>query len=323
LFEIEVNPPGVEAEYLRGLNLCFGRWGDAPFFDWCFRRPGWPAADLIVARGEQGLLSGSAVTYRTVLLPNGRRLFSGTVTGSWALPAARGQGVFQRLLAACVQQAAARGAPTALSWTTVDNTSTRGVQRLGAGQFASVYASSGPGTPVPAAALPVGPPADADGALEAMLAELGRGQEGYARIGYTPAEWRAQFLARPAEVELLAIGDAGWAAVERAGEWDRVQALVPAAPDALAPCLAALLRRAAGAGRRLFVFSTLPTWMEQLAALGLEARPGYLSVMVGDPAGLGRVLADEPLPPFAFPRLEDPADPWYMGPWNVQGGDRM
>ncbi|MBW3571383.1 MAG: GNAT family N-acetyltransferase [Gemmatimonadetes bacterium] len=322
-FEIELNPPGAEAEFVEKLNLCFDHWGDARTFDWCFRRPAAPAGDLLVARGDHGLVSGAAVTYRTVVLPDGRQLFSGIAMAAWTLPEARGKGVFGRLLAGCVRQAARRGAPVTLSWHTADNVSTRGVQRVGAGMFPTSYAFSGPDTPVPAAGLAVSAVAGEAG-WERVRSALEASRVGYTRIGYSPAEWRAQFVDRPLGSELVAVGEVGWAVVERAGEWDRVQALVADTDAGLDACLAALLRRAALSGRRLFVFSSLPSWARRFSRLGLQARPGFLSVMLGDAEGLGRALGVQPeAGAFAHSRLETPGDPWYLGPWNVQSGDRM
>lgn len=321
--EIEVNPAGVEDEYLASLNRCFGHWGDARMFDWCFRRPGAPPADLLVGRAEGELVAGSAVTYRTLVLPNGRRATAGIITGSWTLPEARGRGAFSRLAQACVRAAAARGAPVTLAWSTLDNPSTRGMERVGAAQFKTAYVSSAPETPVPDAGLPVIPVEDPEAALEAMLAALSREAEGFAHVGYTPAEWRAQFLGRPGTTELLAIGDAGWSVVERSGEWDRVQVVAPVAPGALEPCVAALLRRAALGRRRLFAFTTVPRWMECFGALGLEMRPGRLSVFVGDPLALGALTGGAPRSELDASHLGDPADVAYLGRWHVQSGDRM
>jgi hypothetical protein len=58
--QIEVNPSGVQDEYLSGLNRSFGHWGDRRLFMWAFEREvGAPTADLMVLRDQGEIIAGS------------------------------------------------------------------------------------------------------------------------------------------------------------------------------------------------------------------------------------------------------------------------
>lgn len=325
MLEVEVNPPGAGEEYLRHINDCFGGWGTPAKFDWCFaRQAGGPPADLIVMRLQGRMIAGSAVTYRRVLLADGTPLLAGVLTGSWTLPEARGQGCFSRAIDETLALTAAHGGGLVLGCGTETNASARRIAAAGSALFPTVYASSGPGTPLPPAGPAPAPPADPERALAEMRDALERAQAGHVRIHYTPDEWRAQFLERPNPVEFLALGDDGWCVVEPVGEFDRVQALVPRASDRLGACLGAVLRRAMERGRRTFVFSASPEWARQFEILGLERTPGYLYTLVADPGRLRDALrVDAPWPADYAAPLVDPRHPWYLGPWSVQTGDRM
>lgn len=305
MMEVQINPAGVEAHYLDSLNLCFGGWGDARAYDWTFRRPvGGPAADLMVLRDDGALMAGSAVVYRTVRMPGGEMVRAGIMTGSWTLPEARGKGCFSTVIRESAGLARQRGSPLLLAYVTAANASFRRLEAAGAALVPTHYCVSGPETPVPRGELRVSPVADLAATCEKIHHMLAESRSGRAHFHYTIPEWTSQFVDRPTATEVLAVGDAAWCVVEKAGDTDRLLALVMREGAPLAECLGSLLRRAQERGRKLFHFCTSAEWHDESVRLGLTIIPGYLTILgTGDGSG--------------------PAGMAPAAGWSIQSGDRM
>lgn len=319
-----VNPQGIETAYLHGLNTSFQQWGDRDALRWVVeRRVGDLSADLLTLEDEGGLLAGSAVTYRPALLRN-TRVNVGIMTGSWTSPEARGRGCFARMIEASVELAKGKGAALLLAFVTESNASYRGLRRAGPALFPTHYLVSGEETAAPEpglAATPVGPD---DPQVEAILARRTSPRIGGAHLAYDVAELRAQILGRAGHIEVLLIADRGAAVIETKGDLDRVLLVLPASPDAFADCARALLRRAQEHRRRLFLFTTSPDWRDTCAALGMKASPGWLTALVASEQALVRVFPGaSQLPADTCIQLCDPSSPWYVGPWDIQSGERM
>lgn len=96
---IIINPAAYENKYISYLNECFPGWGNTINYDWTFKKDfGLRNADFFLIENEGEVIAGSALTYRTVAMPNGQTFVHGTMTGSWTLPAARGKGCFSVII---------------------------------------------------------------------------------------------------------------------------------------------------------------------------------------------------------------------------------
>ncbi len=74
----------------------------------------------------------------------------------------------------------------------------------------------------------------------------------------------------------------------------------------------------------MVLFTTSARWAESCVRAGFERVQGYLTALVADagilaPAipGAKGVTLDRSRP------LSDSEDPGYLGPWDIQSGDRM
>lgn len=321
---VEVNPPGMEAEYLQCLNECFHGWGGAREFDWGFnRKVGAPPADLIVIRHEGQPIAGSAVTYRQVRLANGRTVRAGIMTGSWTLPAARGQGCFSRIIEESQVLTARRAGALLLAFVTESNPSARRLAAAGSALFPTCYHVSPVGAMAPETVLNADVVKDVSAVEETLFRAMELSRTGAVRFAYTASEWASQFLYRPAEVQVLALGEVGWAVVEVVNDFERVQALIVPDEADLRDCLACLMARAIQHGRRLFAFSTSAAWHEPCAAVGLENLPGHLTALVADVGSLKETISTAAPWSGGDTVLADPHSPWFLGEWALQSGDRM
>lgn len=318
---LELNPPGGESEYLRGLNECFEGWGDWKTFEWAFRRTvaPEPAADLMVLRDGSELLAGSAVTYRRLELANGERIRIGIMTGSWTLPAARGRGCFSRLIEASLMVTSERGGALLLAFVTADNPSCRQLRRSGAAFVPTSYLFSEGGPQ--AEDVPRWTAVDADERHAAAIAHSSKGQCHFIYERFE--DWRCQFLERPYPTGLLSAGDGAFAVLERKGGTDRLQALWTS-PGSLDFRLAELRAQTAAQGNRLFAFSSEAAFGKTARAMGFVERPGYVTTMVTDDARLRAAMKlSEAIEAPSHAMLTDATSPWFLGAWSLQSGDRM
>jgi hypothetical protein len=304
--ELELNPSGGESTYLHSLNVCFPGWGTDETFRWAFRRQvGGPPTDLMMLRTEGELIAGSAVSYRQLALPDGRRELVGIMTGSWTLPAARGKGAFTRIIDASVELTRGHGGALLLAFVTETNASFRRLEAAGSTLFPTRYVSSPLGlAPGATAAFTERKPTIAD--FERF--ESSRPSGVHFAYG-SAAEWAGQLVDRanrPTLVETVA----GAALVETHGDFDRIQALAAKEDAQREQVIAACLSRAHGRGKRVFLFESQPARAERwVGGLGLEAAKGFLTAL---PAETG-----------AAARLLQGAAVSTLGPWSLDSGDRM
>ena len=323
MIETVLNPAGVEAEYLRCLNECFPGWGGVGSFNWAFRRiAGGPPADLMVLRDGAETLAGSAVTYRTLRVPGRGEALVGIMTGSWTLPAARGRGCFTRVIEESVACVARHGGAFLLAFVTETNPSYRRLAAAGSALFPTRYLVSPPAgedrsSAEPPAATEIPTPPDT------AFAEFEAGREPGTTFAYaTPDEWAGQFLGRSGRFSTVGMPGLGWCVVEEHGEFDRLQAAVPAQPDRRTGLVRAMLARARSRGRRMFCFSSNPVAGETLAAeLGLAAIPGFLTVLPAAADAVRSLFGGAG--PVSAAELADASSPYHLGAFSLQGGDRM
>jgi hypothetical protein len=323
--ELEVNPQGIQGSYLSGLDRSFRDWGGPETYRWAFQREGL-SADLMVLRRGGRLVAGSAVSYRRVALPAGGRVGAGIMTGSWTLPEARGLGCFTRMIGESLRLAADRGAALLLAFVTRDNPSCRRLLAAGGAGFPSAYLASTDETPLPPPALDPRPVADPETVARELFEARKQEQAGFSHFDYPAVEiWASQFLNRPGVIEMLSFGGQAWAIVERAPSTDRVHLIAVDRSSGLTHslCLAALLRGALDRGRRLFLFTTLPALAEVGRGLGLAAKPGLLTALIASTPPLREALGAPAEEPEGSADLSRGGSGWYLGEWDLQGGDRM
>ncbi len=299
--ELEVNPSGVQDDYLAGLNRCFGAWGDRAAYRWDFEREvGAAAADLLVLRANGEIVAGSAVAYR-VVRHGESELVVGIMSGSWTLPEARGHGSFSRMIVESRRLVVTRGGSLLIAFVTADNASRRRLVAAGSLEVPTSYVMSGPETPAPTGTPPVGPDdLSVDDLFRAHLRWAGEGSGAYP-VYPSARVWASQFLDRPLPVERLTVAGCH-CLVERSAASDRVLWLVGPDPEA---ALAALLARAVRARRQLFLFSVDARIARAGADLGMQVKPGSITLLDARDDATGESL-----------RSALPTE------WRLQGGDR-
>ena len=265
----------VAGAYLECLNLCFGGWGDARLFDWCFRRrAGGPPADLFVAEEAGRLIAGTANTYRMAQRPGHAPELIGCMTGTWTLRAARGRGLFEGLIERSRVQARRRGCGLLIAFAGAGKASRPGLLAAGAQAIEGAVLTS-PGGAADGAAAAAPPSLD-----ETLAAFAGRRiEDGVARLIYEPGEWRGQMLERPRTVERRRLGDGAVALIEPAGDICRLLDVSTGGGEAF---VAAVLQAAAGShavGRRLSAYSLDPAVIAALTARGFAASRAWLYLM--------------------------------------------
>jgi hypothetical protein len=297
-----LNPPGIESEYLRHLNACFEGWGDEATFEWCFERRGaLPAADLMTLDEDGQVIAGSGVSYRRLRTAAGEAVGVGIMTGSWTVPAARGRGCFRRVIEESRTRAGEGGCALLCAFVTHVNASYRALMAAGAASIPTWYLHSDGGAPAsPAEALQLVPHD------EVPWAEIhGRavGAADRTRFEYPDLEsWMSQFVGRPHAVRALLAPPSGWALVEEAPRSDRVLLRLGSVG------LGALLQRASGAGRQLFVFTADEAVAAEAAAVGLVGATGSVCILGTDEATANG---------------GDVGKAVVATRWQIHGGDRM
>ncbi|PYQ11090.1 MAG: hypothetical protein DMH00_09175 [Acidobacteria bacterium] len=142
---VELNPEGVDEDYLRSVNLCFGDPWDGSAYRWYLRREfAGRLPDLLVVRHPGEMVAGLGLNYRQVRLAGGALVEVGIVTAAWTLPAARGRGCLEALLRGSVRIAAQRGCVLLLAFVTRENGSSGVMRRCGSTMIPTAYLRSSP-----------------------------------------------------------------------------------------------------------------------------------------------------------------------------------
>jgi GNAT superfamily N-acetyltransferase len=274
----QLNPAGVDGEYLECLNTAFGKWGDRRQFDWYYRRDTtFPPADLLVFREHGKLAAGSGVTYRRVRLPDDEEMIVGIITGSWTLPEHRGKGLFSRLIERSRQQAERKGAKLLLAFVTADNFSREHMRKVGSLLFPSFYLVSTESTPQPKARSILEARQPDEKIIGEMFEKFIVSGKGAGRIAYPSAsDFCAQFFERPHETEVLMSGNGDFAVVEKRDEMNLVQLFLPHDEKNFFPDL---LAHTLSQNRKLFAFTMHEETAGRGRDLGLLIKKGFLTVL--------------------------------------------
>ncbi|MDT5062511.1 MAG: hypothetical protein QOH63_2970 [Acidobacteriota bacterium] len=326
MISLHINPPGVEEEYLKCLNLCFGGWGDLRKYDWYFRRnTPYPDADLLTFKRDDELVAGSAVTYRKVALPNDCEIIVGIMTGAWTLPQFRNQGYFARLIEESLQLTARKGGALLLGFAVEERSSFRQLARAGSALFPGSYIFSTPRTEAHNSKSRLTRVKKSGPVISRLQEWLRASNKGYSRFVYaSEQDFYSQFIDRPGDTEILTDDHGNFGIIERTADTNLLQ-LCLTAPDETYPALLieALIKDALGNGRKLFLYSTQSGINHLARGLGLEVKTGYVTVLISDESRLSEALKLG-----ATSKIEDTSvlaqadSQWFLGNWNIQSGDR-
>ncbi len=307
MYSVVENPRGVEAEYQKGLEVCFpGRW-NAALYHWYLKRPfGSRYPDITAVVDDGKLVAGMGINYRRLLSPDQRVIDIAVFTAAWALPEHRGRWHFARLIGTARRIARERGCVAALSFVTDDNASAVVLRRAGAESVPTHYLFAPPiATSVPKRHR-------RPKRLEALARRPDRtelvssGHHDAIEFEYrTHAEWRDQIMGRPSPTSTWAVGE-NRVVLEHTATTDRVQFIC--GPDDHAATLAVLARMARHRNRRFFHFTTMPEVGQRSREHGMEARSGHIMVLDLDSSSSGECASIRAL---------------LTAPWRVQAGDRM
>ena len=278
--DLQINPPNIDDEYLECLNRAYGDWGDKRQFNWYFRRQTiFPAADLFVIREGGKLAAGSALTYCRPRLPNEEEMSARIITGSWTLPEYRGRGFFSRLMEESRRYVASKNVKVLFGYMTADNPSFRQLQKLGAIPFPSFYIFSTESTELPTTNPKLERIEPSEKIVAEMFEKFAESGRGFARFTYPSARhFRAQFLERLHETEILSSQQGDYAVIEKRAETNLLQLHLPQDKNNLTDLVTHTLRQ----NRKFFTF----TMQEEVASLaqnlGLGVKGDFLMVFLTD-----------------------------------------
>lgn len=296
-----INPSGFKDQYLGHLNTCFPGWGNGTKYDWVFsRKAGIKLADLILVRNEnEEDIAGSAVSYRRLRF-NQNEIDIGIMTGSWTLPAARGQGCFSKIINVSKELAVQNHAPFLTAFVTETNASSRRLREAGSIMINTHHLFS-PDKIFNSEKVAV--EVEITGKARASLYEQFTSRKrGFVRFEYNFEEFTGQFINRVNTPALLNTGGA-YALLE---ETHNAMMLLFIAHDLsgdLGDSLSALANWAKEKrSKKLLLFSTNPALTEACLQLGFEAIPGYFTMLGEDPS----------FPPES-----------YRDRFDIQAGDKM
>jgi hypothetical protein len=326
MISLQINPPGVEEEYLKCLNLCFGGWGDWRKFDWYFRRKTpYPDADLIIFKRNDDLVAGSAVTYRKVAFPNDSETIVGIMTGAWTLPQFRNQGFFARIIEESLQLTAGKGGALLLGFAVEERASFRQLVRAGSALFPSSYMFTSERTKGQKTESRL-KKVEKSGPLISRLHErLRASNKNCSRFVYASAQdFHTQFLDRPGDTEILKDDQGNFGIIERAKDTNLLQLCLTGTDDTCPTRLVeALIEDALTKERKLFLYSTQPDMDYLGKSLGLEVKTGYLTVLVSAESRLREALKIGVTPKIENPSmLSHAGSQWFLGNWSIQSGER-
>jgi len=271
----ELNPPGAEAAYLRGLQASFPGWGDRTDFAWWFRRAiGARPADLLTLAERDVLIAGMALSYRR-FHPGGGAAESlvAILSAAWTRPEHRRGGCFAELVEHADTVAASRGAVALLAFVSGGRASRRVLEAAASERIASWQLRSGPRLagepPAPAARRPAPDAA----ALRRWFHEH---RAGGGFVYPSPGVFAEQARLSRGGVAVADAADGHWAIVDD----ERVRAVLhesaPLEADATAAALAQVAR-----GRRpgLRAYTTQRRVAEAAQRAGFEADEAQLVVL--------------------------------------------
>jgi hypothetical protein len=284
----ELNRPGIDAAFLRGLQESFGGWGGPAEFEWWFRRRvGGPSADLLTLTEGDELAAGSAISYRVADLSGADELVA-VMTGSWTAPSYRRRGCFGELIERSRETAFRRGTRFLLGISGAHRPSR---DPLAAASFATAeawYLNAETVAPGPL------PPRTARQPTDDKLARWFHEHRPGRGFVYAPTDVFVE-QARLSAADVVETSDGHWAICERRADTLQIQAIVSDAPTDPTRVAAALATAAAHARRSGLIalgYTTLAETARAAGELGFRTEPGVVYAMpTGDSSPPSDLLA--------------------------------
>ncbi len=329
MITVQINPPDIDDEYLRCLNVSYNPWGNRQQYDWHFRRTtAYPDADLIVLRTDGQMAAGSAVSYRRVALPNNNEMTVGLVTGAWTLPQFRDQGCFAHVIRESVKLTKQKHGVLLLGFVKGTNASSRQMARLGSAMFPSSYLTSMVRDQVSDAVKFKPVTVKRSEQVIGKLFEKRKNKSlAESRFVYaTGRDFSSQFIHRPWPTELVSDGHQNFGLIETRERADVLQLVISDREEGLqnARTMAGFLNYAREKGRQLLGYTTSSAIRDAAVKAGFETTAGYLTVLIADENKLSESLElSSPLTKADSYLLAQPDSPCFLGPWNLQNGDRL
>jgi GNAT superfamily N-acetyltransferase len=276
LFEVEVNPHGIDEQYLHGLRTGFAGVWDVDSYRWYHTRPfASKRPDVFAVRQDGQVVAGMGLNYRQLRLPSRRVVDVGVFTAAWALPEHRGKWHFLRLINAARIRARQLGCLATLSFVAADNASARVLERAGAYSVAAHYLLVHPGAPlvVPGEPLAIRPQRRLNGPFRS---------ERHIQFHYPDvADWSDQILGRPWPTSSLGVGNTA-AVVERAEATDRLQYVSDTRE--YARVVTALALESQRSDRSFFHFTMSTAVADAVGAIGMLVKSGRVMILDLDAA---------------------------------------
>lgn len=317
-FEILPLESDLEKPFLANLNLSFGNWGDRKQFEWVYHRDcGVGAADLFLARYKGEDVGGTGVTYRRAVDAKGQEAKLAIMTGSWVLPAARGQGCFSRFVQTMIGAAQKRKSALLLGFAFKANKS---YSRLLAAGFASIdtfYLRDAQEYSKREELAPLSELCVGDRSPSLWRAK----PDDCLGFQYSLERWKEQFLGGPYPKAFLEPGDGSTALVEEAHGFLRVLALSLPPSGRKQEVLEYLLALAKSRHQRLFLFTMDPDFARLATQCGCELIPGAFILKIANREALSEWCTEAET--VKEEELVDPEHPSYLGTWWFQNRDRM
>lgn len=322
MLEITVNETGMEEIYLECLNRCFDRNASRKDYEWTYRRDsGASVADMLMLKKDRELMAGSAVVYRIADI-NGHRMKVAIMSGSWTLPAARGQGCFSRMIDESTRIAAENQAGLLLAFVTELNASFRRLKDSGAALFPTFYLEAPCGHKVD----------EPDGTLEVLSKDnpelekiydlFTAANADFSCFCYTYQQWLEQFIQRTSEITILKIDRIGYAILEESEGYSRILSLVTLDSNMYGRAISRLVNRSFALGKKVQSFTTDALLKLTYEALGFNVLKGYLTVTIANKTVLEKAFEPE--------HRSGVEDGFYrqdhafaLRPWMLNSGDRI
>lgn len=280
----------------------------------------------MILKKDGNLAAGSAVTYRTVAFTNDSEVTVGIMTGAWTLPQFRNQGYFARIIEESLRLTALKGGALLLGFAVDDRSSFRQLERAGSALFPCSYIFSTAQTECPETKSRLRLVKKSSLVIADLSARLYASSKGYSRFIYaSEQDFDSQFIHRPGETEMFDDGYGNCGIIEKTEDTDILQLYLNGASDEsrITESIACLLVNSLSRRRKLFLYSTQPDIAHLCRKLGLEVKAGYLTVLIADGSRLRAALkVPEPIPIEHTSLLTRADSDWFLGNWNLQGGDR-
>lgn len=278
--KFRINPINYKADYIANLNKCFGNWGGEEEYKWGLERKVGPNFTdvLLIENEEDGVIAGSAVSYRTLSRDN-ISIDIGIMTGSWTLPAARRKGCFTKMIHCSKDLCQEKNVPFLTAFVTETNASSRRLESEGSYMFPTYHLFS-PENDVPGEGVSLPQEVEQNEEVEEKIFDrFQQTQKGLLNFSYSFREFRSQYLNRVKKSYILRYGNE-YAVLEDGNNEVKVLLLTHENLDIFKDFQQAISKWChKNRGRRSFFFTTRKELANISEELGFENLPGYFTIL--------------------------------------------